>query len=664
LTNAGSIRGGAGGTARGPQGAGGDGVTGANLVIDNSGVIAGGLSGDGSTRANAITFTGGINSLTLELGSTIIGNVVAFSAADTLALGGTATGGFDLSLLGPTGQFQGFGLYEKTGTSTWTLTGTTTLVTPWTVSQGTLVVGDDAHPSTSLAGVVTVDSGATLKGSGSVGGLVLNSGGIVAPGNSIGTLTVNGNVSFAAGSIYQVEVDPAGTASDLIHATGTATLNGGSVIHVGLNGTYQPLQRYTILTADQGVNGNFSSVSSVFTFLDPTLSYDANDVYLTLLRNSTTFPAVGVTANQKATAAALDSLPESNPLWSAISMLDASNARAAFDQLSGEIHPSLAGQMIDDSRFVRDAALDRLTDAFCGTGYGATIDRPDASGVHAGACVANPDRFTVWGHAFGAWGHQGSDGNAASLSRSIAGFIAGVDAPVYDDWRGGVLAGYSHSNFNVDNRGSSAESDDYTVGLYGGRTWGPLALKLGAAYTWHDIDTNRAIDFPGFSGYPSAGYHADTAQAFGELGYRLQLAGVDLTPFVSLADVNQHVDGFTEQGGPEALLANGANENVVFSTLGIHSAMSFDLAGLPVVAKATLGWRHASGEVTPSTVFNFSGSDAFTIHGLPIARDAALVDAGLDIQVAKNATVGLSYEGQFGRRAVDQSVRGTLTMRF
>ena len=47
----------------------------------NSGSIAGGLSGDGVTRADAIMFTGGTNTLELRLGSTITGNVVAFSAA-------------------------------------------------------------------------------------------------------------------------------------------------------------------------------------------------------------------------------------------------------------------------------------------------------------------------------------------------------------------------------------------------------------------------------------------------------------------------------------------------------------------------------------------------------------------------------------------------------
>jgi hypothetical protein len=66
----------------------GSGIAGANLTIVDSGTIAGGISGDG-TQADAIDFIGGVNSLTLLAGYKIIGNVVAFSTADTLVLGGT-----------------------------------------------------------------------------------------------------------------------------------------------------------------------------------------------------------------------------------------------------------------------------------------------------------------------------------------------------------------------------------------------------------------------------------------------------------------------------------------------------------------------------------------------------------------------------------------------
>lgn len=145
LTNSGSITGGNGGAAgttffgHGPSGAGGAGIVGAGLVIVNSSVIMGGLSGDGVTRANAITFTGGTNVLELRPGSAITGNVIAFSAADTFRLGGSTDTTFNTSAIGPGAQYQGFGVFEKNGPNTWSLTGTPGSNTPWAISQGTLL---------------------------------------------------------------------------------------------------------------------------------------------------------------------------------------------------------------------------------------------------------------------------------------------------------------------------------------------------------------------------------------------------------------------------------------------------------------------------------------------------------------------------------------------
>ena len=164
FTNSGTVAGGNGGAAggageagsAGSAGAGGAGIVGAGLTIIDSNTISGGLGGNGVTRADAIDFTGGTNTLTLEAGYSIVGNVVAYSTADTLALGGIGTVTFDVSLIGASAQYEGFGVFEKTGTSTWTLTGTTTAATAWTISGGTL---DIAALGAAGTGAITFAAG-------------------------------------------------------------------------------------------------------------------------------------------------------------------------------------------------------------------------------------------------------------------------------------------------------------------------------------------------------------------------------------------------------------------------------------------------------------------------------------------------------------------------
>ena len=71
---------------------------------------------------------------------------------------------------------------------------------------------------------VFVDFGGTLGGNGTVGPTTILAGGALSPGNSVGTLTVNGNLVFAAASLYMVEVQ--GNTADRANASGAATLAG------------------------------------------------------------------------------------------------------------------------------------------------------------------------------------------------------------------------------------------------------------------------------------------------------------------------------------------------------------------------------------------------------------------------------------------------------
>jgi outer membrane autotransporter protein len=316
--------------------------------------------------------------------------------------------------------------------------------------------------------------------------------------------------------------------------------------------------------------------------------------------------------------------------------------------------------MIEDSRFLRDAAIDRLRSAL--NGVGASHSQVMAY-AGDGPAPADIDRLAVWTRGFGAWGSWNSDGNAAKLDRSIGGLFVGADAPMFDNGRIGLVTGYSRSNFNAKDRNSSGTSDNYHFGLYGGAAWGDLSFRSGAAYTWHDLSTSRSVSFPGFSDKLKSDYDAGTAQVYGEIGYGFRAGRVALEPFVNLAYVSLRTDGFTEQGGAAALASNGATTDATFTTLGIHASTSIHLGGTKAAAEGTLGWRHAFGD-TPKSILSFTGGSPFTIAGVPIAKDAAVFDAGLDVSLSPNATLGVSYGGQFGSDVTDQSVKANFSLKF
>lgn len=222
--------GGSGYGAGGTPGAGGAGVIalGGSTVI-NAGLISGGVSNNGTgTKADAVDFSGGGNTLVIEANALFEGNVVSTSpGGDTLQLGGdvNATGGnvFDLSSLvaqpptssGGATQFAGFSTFEKTGTSTWTLTGTSGVQQGWTVAAGTLLIGN-----ANTSGTVMGAYGAP----GSAGGTALT----LADGTVV-TVATRSQVSGGYGS-YGASAGANGGVGGIGISAGAASLtNQGSI---------------------------------------------------------------------------------------------------------------------------------------------------------------------------------------------------------------------------------------------------------------------------------------------------------------------------------------------------------------------------------------------------------------------------------------------------
>lgn len=848
--------------------AGGVGVTvTGGAAFENAGTVRGGLSGDGLSRTDAIRFTGDNNWLGLVSTSVIEGNVVGSASGDTLGLTGSTDASFNTALIGPTAQYRNFTGFQKLGTSTWTLTGTTTALMPWQILAGTLaissdanlgdaaglltldggtlrttanitasravvvgaahgtleteagttytangvisgsggltkagegtatftadntytggttlsagtlelgnggttgsIVGDVANNGTlafnradasvfggaisgtgsvdqrgagttrlsglntysggtsvlagtvagsatsfgsgaivnnaalvidqasdgtldntlsgagritktgagalalggnsaafagstqvaagtlavngSLGGALTVGNGARLGGTGSVGNTVVQSGATVAPGGSgIGTLNVAGNLTLAQGSVYQLNASSDGR-SDQLRVSGAATLQGGSV-SVLASGNFQPTTSYSILSASGGVSGQFAGATTDMAFLQPFLTYSPQNVTLRLQRNDVKFQDIAQTPNQRAAAGAVSALG-TGPLYSAVVPLNAANARSAFDSLSGEVHASVKSAAFEDSRFVRNASLGRLREAF-DTPAAAATDTPAASGRG------------VWVQAFDSWGSSDGNGNASSVDRSTRGIFLGADTRVEGDWRLGVLGGYSHGSVTPDNRSSWAKSDTYHVGVYGGKQWGQLGLRAGATYSAGEADTRRDIAFPGFSGQTAAKYDVKTTQAFGELGWKMPTANGSLEPFAGLAHVKLSTDGFAETGGVATLSGNNSSAHTTYSTLGLRGSSSAGMPGNQTRLRGLVGWRHAFGDAAPTSTLALAGQPGFAVAGVPIAKNALVLEGGIDFAVGRNLTLGVSYVGQVASQLSDHGVKASLLWKF
>jgi outer membrane autotransporter protein len=319
LSNSGTISGGNGGiggdSLRGSAGIAGDGgigiVAGPNADIVTSGTISGGFVGDRvgdeAFRASAIEFGSGVNRLELRSGFLNEGNVLAIvDSNDTLALGGDADATFDVSTIGSAAQYRGFERYEKIGASTWTLTGTTPALTPWTLTGGILSVSDDASLG-HTDGALTFDGG-TLRVTGTsfkstartinwgasgggfdiadaantftVGQTITGDGSLVKSGP--GTLVLTGNNTYTGGTTIAagtLQLGDGGTGGSIVGNVanqGTLVFNRSNEMSFGgvISGTGDIRQigsGLTTLTADSSAFTGTTTVEAGTLAVDGTL---------------------------------------------------------------------------------------------------------------------------------------------------------------------------------------------------------------------------------------------------------------------------------------------------------------------------------------------------------------------------------------------------------
>jgi len=190
-------------------------LTGENVYVGGTLIDAGTLQiGNGSTIGSLV-------------GDIVNNGVLALNRSDLLALDG---------------KISGSGSLGQIGAGTTVLTANNSYIGATTISDGTLRINGDQSAAIGLTSVVL---GGTLGGSGIVGGDVfVDDGGTIAPGNSPGTLTINGNLTLSGGALLDFEFGqadvPGGPLNDLIDVKGDLTLDGTIDVAVSAGGSFAP----------------------------------------------------------------------------------------------------------------------------------------------------------------------------------------------------------------------------------------------------------------------------------------------------------------------------------------------------------------------------------------------------------------------------------------
>ncbi|MBX3506279.1 MAG: autotransporter domain-containing protein [Parvibaculum sp.] len=638
-------------------------VDGEGSTWTSSGTLYLGYLGEGSlTVANGASVSHNLISVaateisvgTINIGAAMGEAAVGAGTLDAVAIGfGAGSGSLVFNHtdtdyhLGA--DINGWGVISQIGSGSTTLSGNSSGFSGTTTVEGGALVVNGL-----LGGSIDV-ANARLGGSGRVGSTVLGAGAVIAPGNSVGVLTVAGNLTFDADSTYEVEVDTVSRAADLIYVTGIAYLNGASVAHVGNCGCYPWYMTQTILTADGGIDGTFGGITSDFAFLTPDLAYDANNVRMTLLRNDVDFSEVSKSPNQKGVASAASGLGQGNPIYDEILMMTEEEARAAFDALSGEAYASAGSAAFNAAQQLRDLLQMRLQ-MFSGSKVAS------AGFVPAAGDALAADATAIWGQVFGSNGTSDATATSARLDRRSAGFIGGADKAVGEDTRVGFALGYSRSNFDVSSLVSSGGSDNFHLMGYAGTKLGAVDLGATLGYSYGRADAERTVVVGGLTENLTAEYDSHTFQASVEAGTDLAMGPVVLTPFAGLAVTHVETGSFTETGGSSALSFASSSNTTGLSTLGLR--VRREAGGVTLAGSAA--WRHAFGDVEPVSRAAFASAPAspFSVRGTAVAEDALALEAGIGLRLDEGTRLTLGYSGEYASGSRDNGLKAELRVEF
>jgi outer membrane autotransporter protein len=611
------------------------------------------------------TYSGG----TIVSAGTLQGNTISVQGNIT----NNATVLFDQAADGTyAGVMSGTGALRKQGAGTLTLAANNTYTGATTISAGRLDVNG------AVAGAVTIQNAGTLGGTGQVGSI--NNSGRLAPGNSIGTLTVNGNYTHNSGATLEVEVDPVGL-SDLIHVSGTATLNGGTVEVIALPGSFTAGTMYTILTAAGGVNGTFATVTHDFAFVNPEIHYGPNDVRLLLVRNQSSFASVAATFNQRSAAGALDALSvyatgDMGYVIDTIVIMSAPAARSAFDQINCEIYGSLAAVELENTtrwlsliadrvRYMhsRRAQVGRARDFVSAT----APDAPDAPAPPAMRFASHSRSETspwpelwdygwrgdptwhAWTTGYGAAGDVDGDGNATALDYYFAGTIVGIDRLLDENAIAGVTLGFSPFGVHRNGGRDQIEADSYSVNLYGNQNFGPHYALGVVGYAHETIDATRRIAFGTIDRTAQADFTGDVFALYVETGLTGCWDDHVAQPLIGMQYVHVHHDDFAETGADALNLALADNgfDSLRLALGGRLATTIFTERGWKFVPDARLRWMHElldeTGVIAPRFLV---GGASFPVHGGRLGRDYFVLGAGLNVHFIDRVSLFGGYDAQ------------------
>ena len=569
------------------------------------------------------------------------------------------------------------------------------------VLSGSKVTIDGSTNLTAL----NFDISGTLAGSGTVNGLdlTLGSNGIIAPGSSIGTLTVNSDVRVLPGATLEAEIDPSGAQNaDLLQVN--SSIRGGSNLTIQVQPVRSGLTAseiaaandYTVLQATSldGApavveGGSLPALVTVNTVGDPTRTGNVilrfSELPTTQLQ--TTSPvtssgnqnhsgiatALGIVASTgtagpaggTASPSASTVLANGTSLGTAVGSLT-NNQLAAFNNVHGEAYASHLTVNLEQLDQLAGVVMDHTSGL--GVPFGVS-GAPGADGSTRGEVEA---RRRVWADLGYVSGDVDGEGGLGDFNYNLFTGVAGVDllqSPLYN---AGVFVGGGTTGMDEhDLIDQKFDTTSVFAGVYGRYTFDwDVTLSGTAAYARGWSDAVRNLDDVGnfTGGQAKADFNSNSFLAGLRVQRPFEFDSIDFTPYAGATYAYTSQGTLNESGGGDFNFSvDDATADSLVLSLGGNLSHDYEMGEDVFRPVAFARYEYdalARGDENHDIQVTSPVFGSFNQVGQN--RGAHGVVAGLGFTFETLDTVGISAGYLYSLRSngEEHGVRGNVTIRF
>ena len=371
-----------------------------------------------------------------------------------------------------------------------------------------------------------------------------------------------------------------------------------------------------------GVTTNNMDVKSVFFKLGETTVGDKK-IDVKMEKNAdVTFEQFASSANEQKIAAAIEA--SGNQLTGEILSAKTENEiRDTYRALDDDFYATARNALVVNANAVARTVMDQARGM--GEGRSAEVDN---------------GRARIWAAGIGHWGE--AEGTKNTMDVDFRTGFLGAEALVLDNTKVGAFFGYGTTDYKSGL--NKIDGDDKHFGVYGLTDIGNVTMTYGVAYTDEDRDTVRVMN-------TNVNQHSENAsvlQGFVEGAYNFDLSVAKVSPYVGFTWARVETDAVTDHMDTNSYKTDEIKDDIQIATLGVRTSVPFAMGNMPVALTADLGWSHYFGDTEGLVNVQMGEGGKFAaIEGSEL-KDQANLGLGIVGQVAKHATVGVSYSGSWG----------------